>query len=205
MKSKRVVAYIDGFNLYFGLRDKGWRRYYWLDVRSLCQRLMLHHQTLIAVKYFTSRIKKASSDKRRRQSIYLEALGTIGITPFYGKYIWTPMECRKCGSRDEMPGEKMTDVQMAVEMVSDAYRNRFDTALLITGDIDLVPAIEKIRQEFPQKRVAVAFPPLRTSDELRRVCDGYVHVTEQVLERSQLPDQIVKPGGYVLKRPSEWA
>lgn len=28
-KSARVIAYIDGFNLYFGLKSKGWKRYYW--------------------------------------------------------------------------------------------------------------------------------------------------------------------------------
>ena len=32
---ERVNAYIDGFNLYFGLKSKGWRRYYWLDLRAL--------------------------------------------------------------------------------------------------------------------------------------------------------------------------
>ena len=28
---ERVISYIDGFNLYFGLRSKGWRRFYWLS------------------------------------------------------------------------------------------------------------------------------------------------------------------------------
>ena len=31
----RVVAYVDGFNLYFGLRSKGWKKYYWLDLCAL--------------------------------------------------------------------------------------------------------------------------------------------------------------------------
>lgn len=25
----RVISDIDGFNLYFGLKEKSWRRYYW--------------------------------------------------------------------------------------------------------------------------------------------------------------------------------
>jgi hypothetical protein len=29
----RVIVCIDGFNLYFGMREKGWQRYYWLDTR----------------------------------------------------------------------------------------------------------------------------------------------------------------------------
>jgi hypothetical protein len=28
----RVITYIDEFNLFLGMRQKGWRRYYWLDV-----------------------------------------------------------------------------------------------------------------------------------------------------------------------------
>ena len=27
----RVIAYIDGFNLYYGLKESDWRRYLWLD------------------------------------------------------------------------------------------------------------------------------------------------------------------------------
>ena len=29
---ERVSVYVDGFNLYYGLRSRGWRRYYWLDL-----------------------------------------------------------------------------------------------------------------------------------------------------------------------------
>lgn len=31
----RVIAYIDGFNLYFGLKSKGFKKYYWLDLSAL--------------------------------------------------------------------------------------------------------------------------------------------------------------------------
>jgi hypothetical protein len=34
---ERVITYVDGFNLYFGMRSRGWRRYYWLDVKRLQQ------------------------------------------------------------------------------------------------------------------------------------------------------------------------
>ena len=51
----RVAVYIDGFNLFYGLRSKGWRRYYWLDIYRLAQNLLLPGQSLAAVKYFTAR------------------------------------------------------------------------------------------------------------------------------------------------------
>jgi len=31
----RVITYIDGFNLYFGLKSKDWQRYYWLNLQLL--------------------------------------------------------------------------------------------------------------------------------------------------------------------------
>jgi hypothetical protein len=30
-----VIAYIDGFNLYHGLREKGWKWAYWLNLQAL--------------------------------------------------------------------------------------------------------------------------------------------------------------------------
>jgi hypothetical protein len=37
---QRVTAYVDGFNLYFGLKDSSFKRYYWLDVSALAQSLL---------------------------------------------------------------------------------------------------------------------------------------------------------------------
>jgi hypothetical protein len=52
----RVIVYIDGFNLYYALRSKGWRKYYWLDLARLAQALIKPGQQLEALHYFTSRI-----------------------------------------------------------------------------------------------------------------------------------------------------
>ena len=61
MALQRVAAYIDSFNLYYGLRSKGWRRYYWLDLRRLAERLLRPGQQLAAVRYFTTRVVRQSS------------------------------------------------------------------------------------------------------------------------------------------------
>jgi uncharacterized LabA/DUF88 family protein len=207
MKFERVIAYVDGFNLYFGLKDKGWSRYYWLNLKLLCQNLLnnpKHPQRLLSEKYFTSRIT-APPDKKKRQSTYLEALGTIdGIKLYYGKYQPTSIRCKNCNFLNEEPEEKMTDVQLATELVSDAYLNNYDTAFIISGDRDLVPAIEKITSEPLSKRAVIVFPPMRTNSDLRRVGNAYLHITEAELEKSLLPPAISKIGGYILNCPSEW-
>jgi hypothetical protein len=42
---ERVITYIDGFNLYFGLKSNGWDRFLWLNLRALSQNLLKPHQT----------------------------------------------------------------------------------------------------------------------------------------------------------------
>ena len=110
---ERVIAYIDGFNLYFGLKSKGWRRYYWLDPRALALNLLKPHQQLVAVKYFTARISSPTHDreKRKRQNTFLEAVETLADTNiYYGHYLPKQQTCLRCGATWDSHEEKMTDV-----------------------------------------------------------------------------------------------
>ena len=76
---QRVTCYIDGFNLYYGLRSKGWRRYYWLDLRAMSENLLRPGQRLVAVRYFTARVspQPGNIEKPVRQNTYLDALATL--------------------------------------------------------------------------------------------------------------------------------
>lgn len=72
---KKVIAYIDGFNLYYsslkGTPNK------WLDLYSLCSSLLKPDQELIEVKYFSALVKdRFNKNKIVHQSIYLDALKT---------------------------------------------------------------------------------------------------------------------------------
>jgi hypothetical protein len=109
----RVIAFIDGFNLYFGLKSKGWRRYYWLNPQALALNLLKPGQRLVSTKYFTARITSPSNDagKQRRQNAVLEAIGTLpGTRIFYGHYLPKVQSCFRCGSTWNAHEEKMTDV-----------------------------------------------------------------------------------------------
>jgi uncharacterized LabA/DUF88 family protein len=41
--------------------------------------------------------------------------------------------------------EKGIDVLMAVDLLIGAYENLYDTAILVSSDTDLIPALEKVR------------------------------------------------------------
>ena len=200
----RIVAYIDGFNLYFGLRSKHWKRYYWLDLQLLVKNLLKADEDLILTKYFTSRISYPP-DKEERQSRFIQALETLdNFKIFYGKYQLNPRRCNSCGYKDMVPNEKMTDVNIAVEMLSDAYQDNFDTALLMSADSDLSAAIRAIRNLFPEKRVIVAFPPQRYSAELVKHVHAYLTIGRANLAKSVFPNEVQKSDGFVLRCPVEW-
>jgi hypothetical protein len=206
--ASRVIAYIDGFNLYFGMKSKGWKRYYWLDLPALCGQLLKPGQNLEATKYFTSRVSPTRHDPDQgiRQNTYLEALEThSGTRAVLGHYLPKSVVCRQCGSSWQTFEEKRTDVNIAIEMLADAHADRFDTALLISADSDLSAPIEKIRSLFPSKRVIAAFPPDRHSGQLARLVHGSFTIGEAKLRKSQLPDLVVKSNGFALARPKRWA
>jgi uncharacterized LabA/DUF88 family protein len=100
--------------------------------------------------------------------------------------------------------EKMTDVNIAIQLLSDAFDDVYDMALVISGDSDLTTPVRRVRQRFPAKRVIVAFPPRRQSSELKRCATGYLSIGEDKLRMSQLPEALMKPDRFVLSRPVSW-
>lgn len=85
-----------------------------------------------------------------------------------GKFQRRTVQCHTCHSKRISYEEKETDVSLAVRLVEGAARNDFDTALLISGDAEFVPAIQSARRLKPDLRIVVVFPPKRISDALRR-------------------------------------
>lgn len=199
--------YVDGFNLYFGLRSKAWKKYYWLDLHALAVALLKPGQTLEGVHYFTSRIRANGNNvpDMQRQTTYLEALGTLpGLQTHFGHYLEKPKRCRLCGAQWMDYEEKMTDVNIAVQLMGDAFDDRFDTALIVSGDSDLTTPVRKLRAQFPNKRIVVVFPPGRTSFELKKAAHATFVLGEANLRHSQLPPQVARADGYTLQRPDHW-
>jgi hypothetical protein len=113
----RVVAYVDGFNLYYGLKSGYGRRYHWLDLQRLASSLLRPGQELRAVHYFTARAYGNSDGERRQVE---------------------------------------TDVNIAIAMLEGAVQDDYDSAILISGDGDLRPAVAAVKRVTPRKRVIAA-------------------------------------------------
>ena len=202
-KKERVIAYIDGFNLYFGMKEAGYENCKWLDIDCLVNNLLKPNQELQQIKYFTSRVSN-NPEKQKRQTTYIEALETKNIKVFYGHYQRDRFECKRCGNIWPSYNEKMTDVNIATQMIIDAYKHSYDMAMLISGDSDLVPPVKAIHENFNNKRVFVAFPPKRHNSSVSLAAKGSLMIGRKKLVDSQLPLEVHKRDGFILRKPSDW-
>lgn len=204
----RVRAYVDGWNLYHGIRASRQnglhRRLLWLDLQRLTTSLLKPGQQLDGVNYFTARVR-ADQDAGQRQGAYLDALTAHSplVRIIDGRFQPKRQRCRDCGSAWTTFEEKETDVAIAVHLVADAALNRFDTALIISADSDLCPAVRAVRGVAPTKRIIAAFPPRRHSGDLQRHVDAALTIGDAKLRQAQLPD-IVPINGIKITRPTYW-
>jgi uncharacterized LabA/DUF88 family protein len=176
----------------------------WLDLNALVLSLLKPNQELSELKYFTSRVSN-NPDKQKRQSDYIEALETKDIKIYYGHYQRDNIECMRCSNIWQNYNEKMTDVNIATQMLIDAYQDKYDMAMLISGDSDLVPPIRAVHENFIQKRVFVAFPPKRFNNSVSIVAKGSFIIGRKKLIDNQFPTEVKKRDGFILRKPKEWA
>jgi len=94
-------------------------------------------------------------------------------------------------------------VNIATALISDALDNRFDTAILVTGDSDLVPALAAVKRIKPEKRLVAA--PNRYSKELQDITDARIRIWEPLLRKSKLPEIIKRVNLPDIARPAKYS
>jgi uncharacterized LabA/DUF88 family protein len=209
MKGRAMIVYVDGFNLYYGaLRGTPHK---WLDLERFFD-LCRPHDEIHRVRYFTALVTGPARD---RQRAYLQALSTLPrVTVILGRFKNKHVKCgvascRHSGTRTfQLPEEKRTDVNIAVQMLEDAYQDRCSCFLLVSGDSDLVPAVTHIKSAFPDKKVALYVPfrsPKRgAATELRMAVDTHRALPLNILKHAQLPAHIPDGLGSHVVKPTTW-
>ena len=201
---ERVIAYVDGNCLSFGLCSKGWQRFLWLDVRALAGHFLGPGQELVLTRYVAELVAGPEAE-RRRQAVYLEALRTRpDFRGSYVPYLSEDIPCRGCGREVPAHIEKMAPVELAVDLLADAALDRFDAALLFTADGSLAGAVATARRLGRHRPITVVFPPGMRSVALEDVASGVLHVGNRELAKSLLPDFVERKDDSPLRRPEEW-
>lgn len=228
---KRVIAYIDGFNLYYGVRaasrdsDRLWlnnggepamclgRSLYWLDIRKMVLSQLQQHQQLVTIKYFSApRIvpkrvavnPDAFVESNERQRLYLEGIRTLAqVEVVLGWYAEKdPWKCA-CGTQTPVFEEKVTDVNIAVHLLEDAYHDRYDQAMVFSADADLVPAVQAAKRA--GKEVILVLPPGRKrAQHLRNVANQTRNIKIRSVRQMLLAKEIETGHGRRIACPDRW-
>jgi len=101
--------------------------------------------------------------------------------------------------------EKGSDVNLAVRMLADAFRDRADIYVALTNDSDQVGPLLTLKEELGrQTGIIFPMPSHRSSKELLQTAPDFVgHITRESLETSQYPDRLRDEIG-VFHRPEKW-
>ena len=80
-----------------------------------------------------------------------------------------------------------------MKIVSEAVLNNYDTAVLVSGDTDIIPAILTVRELSLKKRIGVLFPMKRFTNELKSIADFSMTIRREDLlnslfEKENAPD-----------------
>lgn len=203
-RPRRLIVYVDGFNLYHGMHDEARCSLLWLDLVRLARRLR-PKDDLQVVRYFTAPVLNNPAAESR-QMTYINALDALHgnlIDTVMGRYQAKTMTCRSCGGQYTAYEEKETDVNIAVSLTVDAGKRSMDSALVISADSDVAPAIRAAWKLHPKLFVGAAFPPNRSSNELRTLMPNSYQIGIARLRKAQLPD-VVEKDGLKFERPAKW-
>ena len=200
----RVICLIDGFNLYHSIsEDLSLRQYKWLDLQGFARSFLRSGETLANLYYFTS-LAHWDPSKQEKHKRYIRVLRDRGVNVVYGKFKAKEETCRICHKDYSTWEEKRTDVNIAVTLFRLAHENKFDTALLMSGDTDLAPAVEIVRSSFPEKKVGVIFPIRRKNIELEAVASFTMKIHHGRFTGYRLPDSVSLKDGRTITCPPEW-
>jgi uncharacterized LabA/DUF88 family protein len=141
IKKERVVIYIDGNNFYKYLKDekiklpKGVKFCFNQFINFL-----VRERECMSKRYYVGIARNLNNTEKSKRIVegqqkFLSGIEKEGFVIKRGKVMYDKGRIR----------EKGTDVKIAIDMIIGAIENKYDTAILVSSDTDLIPAIRYIK------------------------------------------------------------
>jgi len=143
---ERAAVYIDGSNFYGYLMDEeiNFEKGQKFNYKSFVGSLVGKSRVCVSKRFYTGAYENVDGSERSRtlvrgQRKFFRKLKEDGFVVKEGRIMFSKKH------PNEKPKEKGTDVKIAVDLVIGAVDNHYDTAILISSDTDLIPAILYIK------------------------------------------------------------
>ncbi len=207
MAKKRVYAYFDGSNFYHNSKKNyGITSIKYDDFTN--RMLNLSDEELVKIRYFNCPVNQQEAPQA-----YIEQQKFLDImkkTPFVelslGNLVPRRLQkinincqqckhqqadlllCPKCKKQINIfdcykSWEKGVDVKLAISMLLDGLMDKYDIALLFSGDSDFCPAVRYIVKQLNKEVVYCCFPKPKTY-ELIQTCSSYRIITLENIKKS---------------------
>src|SRR4030042_1969403 len=141
-KKERVAVYIDGSNFYGYLKDKeiNFPKGSKFDFKEFVDFLIGGKRELISKRYYTGVFRNLDGSNKSKNLIsgqqkFFTNIQKDGFIIKRGRIM--PL--------GNLYKEKGTDVKISVDLIVGAVDNLYDTAILVSSDTDLIPAIRYIK------------------------------------------------------------
>ena len=97
--------------------------------------------------------------------------------------------------------EKGSDVNLAAYLLDDAWRGRFESAVVISNDTDLVTPIRMVTAERRRPVLVVCPGRWQVAPQLRSAASHVRYIRGSMLRAAQLPDTLQDSG---ISKPDGW-
>ena len=187
MPMEKIICYIDGYNFYHATKDKPSAN---INLYSLAESLLgsgVGHKgekQLEAVKYFSAYATWRPKDMVKHRH-YVGELERVGCQVVMSHFKSKITNCWQCNKQTKTHEEKETDVRITLQIFEDAVDDKFDTAFILSGDSDIVPAIQKVRARYPEKRILVVLPKhqVKHARDMLNATHGVVNLAESRIQK----------------------
>jgi len=183
------MIFIDGSNFYHGLSDYYGKTAF--DFECFCNLLCGNERRLVHTYYYNVILRQANNkDLYAAQQRFISALQHIPHFDFIkGRLVDRERDekCPECGHEYKVSfqTEKGVDIQLAVQMLSSASDNQYDTAIIVSNDGDFAEAVKEVRRL--RKSVENAEFPNRLPSYLSRQCSKIIKLSKDFIEPCFLP------------------
>ncbi len=169
MTDERVAIFIDGSNFYHGLRGSVGRVD--LDFGLFASKLCGERQ-LVRTYYYNAPVNQKRDPERYADQ-----------RKFFARLHRTPYLTIKLGwfrYQQDVAIEKGVDVKLTTDVLSLAWKNAYDTAILVTGDGDFADMVEAVKEM--GKHVENAYTKKGWAWRLRQACDRSIVIDKDFLQ-----------------------
>ena len=173
MQKEKVIIFIDGSNLYYSLKNLKIGR---IDFQKLLQ-LLSKDKLLISTYYYNAPLNISINPKKYwEQQKFFNELNKI---PDF-KVVLCKLRKHKRKKGGFVFDVKGDDVHLAFDLVSGAYEDLYDIAIIVSGDEDFVPAIKKAQKL--GKKIINAYFKSSSSASLKKTCGDFIYMNDLIKE-----------------------